>query len=176
MKPIADSGVRGKVVQANMTTLAQKLDQGAGTMYIAADIFADDDIATIGEEDIKITTHGTTCTVVRAQNGTQDVDHGVGQEVQKSPGTVLVSHQFDSQTYLAGIRCGGNAEARFGVAIDGILKYQASSSYADLERFWPCVQHKPGDTVTYTVYVWLKYSVVAAVGGEAVFWAEIQSY
>lgn len=170
------AGGRGKVVQVNMTVLGALLAIGAGTMQVAEDIFEDNDVVTIGEEDILITAAGPTCTITRAQNGTAAAAHPAGQEVQKSPGAVLASKTFNGSTYLSMLRASGNAAARFGYAIDGVLKYQEPTSYVELGKPLPCVQHKPANGVTYTIYAWVKASEVAEVGGEAVCWAIIQSY
>ena len=82
MQTVAQTASRGKVVSHNAANLAQVLSQGATTMYLETDCFSDNDVVTVGEEDILITSHGTTCTVTRGQNGTSDTDHETGANVR----------------------------------------------------------------------------------------------
>ena len=168
MQTIAQTSSRGKVVSQNATNLSQALSQGATTMYLEADCFSDNDIVNVGEEDILITSHGTTCTVTRGQNGTSDTDHASGANVRLSTGMELLSHNFDGSTYLSAIRCGGEVEAAFGLEIGGTIKYIALSSPQQLELLFPMTRYQPGNGTTIKVLVWTWQS-------EAVFWAEMQS-
>jgi len=165
---VAQTGSRGKVVSQNATRLTTALAQGATTMYIADDIYSNDDVVTVGEEDIKITSAGTTCTVVRAQNGTSDTDHADGSNVRLAAGVELLSHTFGGSTYLSAIRCGGEVEAMFAIEIGGTIKYIAASTPYQLEVFFPMSKYQPADTTTIKVLVWSWVE-------EAVFWAEMQS-
>ena len=168
MQLVAQTSSRGKVVSQNATRLTAALAQGATTMYIADDIFSNNDVVTVGEEDIKITSAGTTCTVIRAQNGTTDTDHADGSNVRLASGTELLSHSFDGSTYLSAIRCGGEVEAMFAIEIGGTIKYIATSTPYQLEVFFPMSRYQPADSTTIKVLVWSWVE-------EAVFWAEMQS-
>ncbi len=168
MQTVAQTGARGKVVSHNAANLAQALSLGAATMYLDTDCFSDNDVVTVGEEDILITSHGTTCTVTRGQNGTSDTDHETGANVRLAAGTELLSHSFDGSTYLSAIRCGGESEAAFGIKIDGTIKYIALSSPHQLELMFPMARYQPGNGTTIKVLVW-------SWQNEAVFWAEMQS-
>ncbi|HUU29389.1 MAG TPA: hypothetical protein VM123_16420 [archaeon] len=168
MQLAAQTGPRGKVVSQNSATLTQALAQGATTMHIAEDIFADNDLVTIGEEDILITSHGTPSTVVRGQNNTQDTNHANGQNVRLSAGTTLLSHSFDGSTYLSAVRCGGEIEALFGLEIDSTIKYIAISTPYQLEVLFPMARYKPANNTVIKVLVW-------TWAAEAVFWAQYQS-
>lgn len=168
MQTLAQTSSRGKVVARNAANLSQALSQGATTMYLDADCFSDNDVVTVGEEDILITSHGTTCTVSRGQNGTSDNDHAAGANVRLASGTELLSHSFDGSTYLGALRCGGEAEAAFGIEIDGAVKYVALSSPHQLELFFPMARYQPAGSTTIKILVWSWQS-------EAVFWAEMQN-
>ena len=168
MQTIAQTASRGKVVSQDATNLSQALAQGATTMYLDVDCFSDSDIVTVGEEDILITSHGTTCTVTRGQNGTSDTDHADGANVRLAAATELLSHNFDGSTYLSAIRCGGETEAAFGIEIGGTIKYIALSSPHQLELLFPMARYQPGNGTTIKVLVW-------SWQPEAVFWAEMQS-
>jgi len=168
MQLVAQTGPRGKVVSQNATRLAAALAQGATTMYIAEDIFSDSDEVTVGEEDIRIDSAGTTCTVTRARNGTADTDHTDGSNVRLVSGTELLSHSFDGSAYLSAIRIGGDVEAMFAIEIGGTIKYIAASTPYQLEVFFPMSRYQPSDSTTIKVLVWSWVE-------EAVFWAELQS-
>ena len=165
---ITSTGPRGLVVAQNATTLAQQLDQASTTMYLAADVFDDSDLVTLGTEDVLITSAGTTCSVTRGQNGTQDVTHVQGANVRSAVGVELASHTFDGATYLSALRCGGEVEAMYAVEINGALKYVALTTPYQLEVFFPLARYQPADQCNIKIYVW---SWVP----EAVFWAQMQS-
>jgi hypothetical protein len=168
MQIITQTASRGKVVSRNASILAQGLAQGAGTMYLDSDCFSDNDVVTVGEEDILITSHGTTCSVTRGQNGTSDTAHESGANVRLAVGAELLSHNFDGSTYLSAIRCGGEVEAAYGIEIGGTVKYIALSSPHQLELLFPMSRYQPANGTTIKVLVW-------SWKPEAVFWAEIQS-
>ena len=52
MQLVAQTGSRGKVVSQNATRLTAALAQGATTMYIAEDVFSNNDEVTVGEEEL----------------------------------------------------------------------------------------------------------------------------
>ncbi|RKY24692.1 MAG: hypothetical protein DRP79_07415 [Planctomycetota bacterium] len=168
MQLIAQTGPRGKVIQQNATRLAQALAQGSTTMYIEKDVFSDNDVVTVGEEDILITAHGTTCTVTRAQNGTTDSAHASGANVRLASGAELLSHTFDGSTYLSAIRAGGELEAALGIEIDGTIKYIAATSPYQLELFFPMNRYQPANNTTIRVLAWIWVD-------EAVLWAQMQA-
>jgi len=168
MQLITSTGPRGVVVAQNATTLSQQLDQGAVTMYLAADAFADGDVVTVGGEDILIDSAGTVCSVTRGRNGTQDVTHLPGANVRLASGAELAGHTFDGATYLNALRCGGEVEAMFGVEIDGTLRYVAATTPYQLEAFFPVARFQPADQCSIKIIVW-SWALAA------VFWAQMQS-
>jgi hypothetical protein len=168
MQLIAQTGPRGRVVRANATTLAQALAQGSSAMQVAADVFQDGEVVTVGEEDLRVETHGVVCTVSRGVNGTADEDHAAGQNVRRAAGAELLSRVFDGAAYLSAIRCGGEVEALFGIETDGGIKYIAPSTPYQLEVLFPMARYQPAEGFQIRVLVW-------TWAGEAVFWAEMQA-
>ncbi len=168
MQIIADSGPRGHLVRANATTLALGLAQGAVQMQLLQDVFADGDLVTVGEEDIRVDTHGTLCQVTRARNSTTDTAHASGQNVRLAAGTVLLDHTFDGVSFLSAVRAAGEVEAMYGLELDGVLRYLAPSTPYQLEMFFPQVRFQPPTGARLRVLVW-------SWAAEAVFWAQLQA-
>ena len=165
MQFLAQTGSRGKLVGQNSTALSQAMDSSTTEMH-CEDIFADSDVVTIGEEDVTITSHGTTNTVSRGSNGTSAAAHAAGTFVRKATGTELLTHTFDGSEALSALRCGGEAEAWFGIEVEGVVKYLAVTSPYQLEAFFPMARYQPANGTTIKVLVWL------AAASEAGFWAE----
>lgn len=168
MQILSDAGPRGRVVRSNATTLALALGQGDGQMHTALDVFADGDIVTVGEEDIRVDSHGSICQVTRGMNGTADAGHAAGQNVRLAAGATILEHGFDGAEYLSAVRAGGEVEAMFGLEVNGLLRYVAATTPYQLEAFFPLARYQPaeGDTLRVAVWSW---------AAEAVFWAAAQS-
>lgn len=168
MQILSDAGPRVRVVRANSTTLALAIGQGGEQMHTALDVFADGDIVTVGEEDIRIDSHGSVCLVTRGMNGTSDTDHAAGQNVRLAAGATVLEHEFDGAEHLSAVRAGGEVEAMFGLEVNGLLRYVAATTPYQLEAFFPLARYQPaeGDTLRVTVWSWT---------AEAVFWAAAQS-
>ncbi|MCE5269775.1 hypothetical protein LLH00_00645 [bacterium] len=168
MQIIADTGPRGHLVRANATTLALGLTQGATQMQLVQDVFADGDVVTVGEEDIRVDTHGTLCQVTRARSGTPAAAHASGQNVRLAVGSLLLDHTFDGVSFLSAVRAAGEVEAMFGLELDGVLRYLAPSTPYQLEMFFPQVRCQPAQDTRLRVLVW-------SWAAEAVFWAQMQA-
>ena len=168
MELIAQTGPRGKLVAANMTTLAAALDDSGTDIEIAHDIFSDGEDLTLGEEDITAGTHGTTLGgCLRGVNNTAPAPHAKGQQVRRAAGTELLSHTFVAGETLKGIRLGGEVEALFGIEAAGALLYTGATTPYSLELLFPMPNYQPGGGVTIRVLVWLRRDYAE----EAVFWS-----
>ena len=168
MRILSDTGPRGRVVRANSTTLALALSQAGAQMEPVLDVFADGDILTVGEEDLRVDSHGQPCQVTRGMNGTQDTSHPAGQNVRLASGATILEHTFDGTEYLSALRAGGEVEALFGLQVNGQIHYAAATTPYQLEVFFPLARYQPagGDILRIVVWSW---------AAEAVFWGEMQS-
>ncbi|OGF98448.1 MAG: hypothetical protein A2Z86_01480 [Candidatus Glassbacteria bacterium GWA2_58_10] len=168
MELIAQTGPRGKLVAANMTSLAAALDDSGTEIEIAHDIFSDGEDLTLGEEDITVGTHGTTLSdCLRGVNDTAPAAHANGRQVRRSAGAELLSHTFAQGETLKGIRLGGEVEALFGIEVAGTLLYTGATTPYSLELLFPMPNYQPGGGVTIRALVWLRRDCAE----EAVFWS-----
>ncbi|MEA2064397.1 MAG: hypothetical protein U9P14_11905 [Gemmatimonadota bacterium] len=168
MQVLAQTGTRGKVIGQNASALSQAMDAQATVMQ-CEDIFSNNDVVTIGEEDVTVTAHGTNNTVTRGTNSTTPAAHSEGMYARAASGAELLSYTFSGSEAFSAIRCGAEAEAWFGIEVAGTLKYTAASSPHQLEVFFPMARYQPANGTSVRVLVWL------AAASEAVCWAEFQA-
>ena len=153
------ASVADKVIGANMTLLAEALDDSETSIDIDDDIFEDGDVIRIGQEQILIGTHGTTCTGCTRGYSTSDAAaHGDNQEVRLAAATSLLSHAFTTET-LRGMWISGNVDFRAGFFIDDVLKYTKPFNFPVLEGFWPMPDTVPG-SYTFKLGIWVRKDIL----------------
>lgn len=173
MQTLEYTAPRGVKVLCNADKLSATLGGAADNLTMAlttGTMFANNDIVTVQDEDVKITAGGggTSATIERAQNGTTRSSHISEALVYAEHGDTLITKTFTAGTeYYNAIRFGGEIEAIFGIYKDGVRIYTVYTTPYKLEELIPFYRYQPEADTVWTIEVW-------TTAAEAMFWAVYQ--
>jgi len=165
MSLIDSSGERGIQVAFSYTKLlTTELAADGSSMQLENNIFQIGNVATIGAEDILITSRPTVApynfNITRAQNGTAAAIHSKGQVVRLRTGATVFTKTFDNAILFSSLLLTSDCPAIFRIkwydASAGTTLYEPLIFFTyNFAFFSPSLRYTPGLDDILTVEAWV---------------------